>query len=42
MSALQRELARARREQIRLWLALPMNKRTNFLRVRHPAGGSYL
>ena len=30
------------REQIRRKLALPMHKRTNFLRVRLPGGGSCL
>ncbi len=29
-------------EQIRRLLALPANKRTHFLRVRHPSGGSHL
>jgi hypothetical protein len=29
-------------EQIRRLLALPANKRTHFLRVRRPGGGSHL
>ncbi len=41
-SALKRETERALVEQIRRLLALPMNKRTHFLRVRHPNGGSHL
>ncbi len=40
--ALKRESERALTEQIRRPLALPMNKRTHFLRVRHPSGGSHL
>lgn len=28
--------------QIRALLKLPMNKRTHFLRVRHPDGGTHL
>jgi len=40
--ALQRESERALIEQIRRLLALPMNKRIHFLRVRHPRGGSHL
>jgi hypothetical protein len=41
-SALAKESDRALVDQIRRLLALPMNKRTHFLRVRHPGGGSHL
>jgi hypothetical protein len=41
-TALDRERENALVEQIRRLLALPMNKRTNFLRVRRPGGGSHL
>jgi hypothetical protein len=40
--ALKRQSERALVDQIRRLLALPMNKRTHFLRVRHPSGGSHL
>jgi len=39
LEALKKESERAMVEQIRRLLALPMNKRTNFLRVRLPGGG---
>ena len=42
LEALKKESERALVEQIRRLLALPMNKRTNFLRVRLPGGGSVL
>jgi hypothetical protein len=42
LRALKRETERAIREQIRSLLSLPMNHRTNFLRVRLPGGGSAL
>jgi hypothetical protein len=41
-AALKLASERALVEQIRRLLALPMNKRTHFLRVRHPRGGSHL
>jgi hypothetical protein len=41
-AALKKETDRALIEQIRRLLKLPMNKRTHFLRVRHPGGGSHL
>ena len=41
-SALRRESDRALVDQIRRLLALPMNKRTNFLRKRRRDGGSYV
>jgi hypothetical protein len=41
-STLKKESERALVDQIRRLLALPMNKRTHFLRVRHPGGGSHL
>jgi hypothetical protein len=40
--ALKAESERALVDQIRRLLALPMNKRTHFLRVRRPGGGSHL
>ena len=42
LAALRKESDRAEREQIRLLLSLPMNRRTHFLRVRLPSGGSAL
>jgi hypothetical protein len=42
LAALKKENERALIDQIRRLLALPMNKRTHFLRVRHPNGGSHL
>ena len=41
-SALRRESERALVQQIRRLLALPPEKRTNFLRVRLPNGGTSL
>ena len=40
LKALKKESERALIEQIRRQLALPMNRRTNFLRKRLPGGGS--
>ncbi len=40
--ALKKESQRNLIQQIRRLLALPMNQRTNFLRVRLPGGGSHL
>jgi len=42
LSFLKKESERALIEQIRRLLALPMNKRTHFLRKRLPGGGSYV
>jgi hypothetical protein len=42
LDALRKEADRAELEQIRNLLALPMNRRTHFLRVRLPNGGSAL
>jgi hypothetical protein len=41
-AALRREADRALRELIRRLLALPIEQRTHFLRVRLPGGGSAL
>jgi hypothetical protein len=42
LAAIKKESERALIDQIRRLQALPMNKRTHFLRVRHPGGGSHL
>ena len=42
LEALKKETQRGEIEQIRRLLALPMNRRTHFLRVRLPNGGSAL
>jgi hypothetical protein len=42
LAALRKESDRALRELIRRRLALPVEKRMNFLRVRLPGGGSCL
>jgi hypothetical protein len=42
LKALKKESERNLPEQIRRQLALPMNRRTNFLRKRLPGGGSCL
>jgi len=42
LKALKKENERNLIEQIRRLLALPMNRRTNFLRKRLPGGGSCL
>ncbi|MGD8343537.1 MAG: hypothetical protein PVI38_08465 [Desulfobacterales bacterium] len=42
LKALKQESERNLIEQIRRQLALPMNRRTNFLRKRLPGGGSCL
>ena len=42
LAALRRESDRALVEIIRRRLALPVEKRLNFLRVRLPGGGSHL
>jgi hypothetical protein len=38
--ALRKESERLDRQRLRERLSLPMSKRTNFLRVRLPSGGS--
>jgi hypothetical protein len=42
LAALRKEKDRALIELIRRRLALPIEKRMNFLRVRSPGGGSHL
>jgi hypothetical protein len=42
LAGLKKATENEHREMIRALLALPMNKRTHFLRVRHPNGGSHL
>jgi hypothetical protein len=42
LRCLHKESARNEREQILARLALPANKRTHFLRMRLPQGGSSL
>jgi hypothetical protein len=42
LAALRKESERELVELIRRRLALPVEKRLNFLRVRRPGGGSYL
>ncbi len=42
LEALKKESEKDIREKIKALLALPMNKRTHFLRVKHPDGGSHL
>lgn len=42
LTALRKESDRAEREMIRRWQALPMEKRTNFLRKRIGLGASAL
>jgi hypothetical protein len=42
LRALRKENQLSVRDQIRRLLALPMNKRTHFLRLRLPSGGSTL
>jgi len=42
LQALKKESEQEAMQQIRRLLALPMNKRTHFLRIRLPSGGSAL
>ena len=42
LEALRKESDRDLRDLIRRRLALPVEKRLNFLRVRRPGGGSHL
>jgi hypothetical protein len=42
LAALRKESDRALLDLIRRRLALPVEKRMNFLRVRRPGGGSHL
>ena len=42
LEALKRESDRELRQQIRNLLSMPMHRRTHFLRVRLPNGGSAL
>ncbi len=42
LNQLHKESDRLELDQIRRLLALPMNKRTHFLRVKLPSGGSSL
>jgi hypothetical protein len=42
LEALRQESERALTDLIRRRLALPLEKRMNFLRVRRPGGGSHL
>jgi hypothetical protein len=42
LKALKAESELALLDQIRRLQALPMNKRTHFLRVRRPGGGSHI
>ncbi len=42
LAGLKKATENEHRDMIRQLLDRPMNKRTNFLRVRHPNGGSHL